>query len=160
MDDPYWTHDTLLFDGTFRLFRNQKQHVRGKIHVVGEPYDFNSFGHSLERSSLKNPQGKRVYVFMRPYIEQPNLVMSFAVQPKHYHDAGTILGKTTGTQVEGFRHHEIGNAQAWYYPEDRVLVLWECFLDDLTRDRPLREDANMRALCVEGNQSCQNGPLL
>ena len=49
-----------------------------------------------------------------------------------YADAGTILGKTINSRVEGVRHHDIGNAQAWYYPEDKVLVLWECFLHDFT----------------------------
>jgi hypothetical protein len=42
--------------------------------------------------------------------------------------------------------HEIGNAQAWYYSEDKVLVLWECFLYHFTRDYPLLKDRNMPQL--------------
>lgn len=31
------------------------------------------------------------------------------------------------------RHVEIGQAQAWYYPSERLLVLWECYLFDRWR---------------------------
>jgi hypothetical protein len=140
MEDTFWTHDTLLFVGSFKYYRDKKQEVRGKIHISEEQYDFHSFGHSLERSYLTNRKGTRSYLFMRPYVQQPNIVVSFAVQPKHYADAGLVLGKTTGSRVEGFRHDEIGNAQAWYYPEGKILVLWECFLYDFLRDVPLRKD--------------------
>ena len=146
MEDPFWTYDTLLFEGTFRYYRDKKQPVRGKLHISEEQYDFNSFGHSLERSYLKNPKDARIYLFMRPYVQQPNIVLSMAVQPKHYADAGTIFGKTTGARVKGFRHDEIGNAQAWYYPQDKILVLWEYYLDDFTRDVPLLKDTNMTHL--------------
>jgi hypothetical protein len=143
MEDPYWTHDTLLFEGTFRYYRDKKQPVHGKIHISEEDYDFHSFGHGLERSYLKNRKGMRTYFFMRLYIELPNIILSMAVSPKQYTDAGTILGKTTGSRVAGFRHDEIGNAQAWYYPQEKVLVLWECYLDDFTRDASLLQDQNM-----------------
>lgn len=35
--------------------------------------------------------------------------------------------------------NEFGRAQAWYYPQDDILVLWECYLNSLIRsgDRPL-----------------------
>jgi hypothetical protein len=64
-------------------------------------------------------------------------MMTLAVNPKYYADSGTVLGKISGTHIEGFRDVKIGNAQAWYYPDDRVLVLWECFLHDFVRDLPL-----------------------
>jgi hypothetical protein len=64
MDDPFWTHDTLLFAGSFKYYRDKKQEVRGKIHMVGERYNFNNFGHSLERGYLNNPKGERVYLLL------------------------------------------------------------------------------------------------
>ena len=146
MEDSFWTHDTLLFEGRFNYYHDKKLEVRGKIHVAGEQYDFHNFGHSLERSYLKNPKGRRAYHLLHPYVLQPNIVMSFVVQPKHYADLGTILGKTTDSRVEGLRHHDIGNAQAWYYPQDNVLVLWECFFHDFVRDVPLLQDRNMANL--------------
>jgi hypothetical protein len=149
MEDAFWTHDTLLFEASFKYYRDKKQLVRGKIHLAGEQYNFNSFGHSLERSYLNNPKGQRMYMLMHPYVVQPNIVMSMVVQPKHYADAGDILGKTIDSaRVEGFQHHDIGNAQAWYYPEDKILILWECFFHDYARDLPLLKDANMSQLWI------------
>jgi hypothetical protein len=91
---------------------------------------------------------------LHPYITEPNLVMSVALypKPKHYADAPSAIGETTGTRVEGFRDVKIGNAQAWYYPEDKVLVLWECFLDGFVRDLPLLEDPNMAHLWTSFEQ--------
>jgi hypothetical protein len=146
MEDSFWTHDTLLFEGRFRYYHDKKQEVRGKIHLAGERYDFKSFGHGLERSYLNNPKGQRVYLLMHPYIVQPNIVMNITIQPKHYADAGTILGKSIDSRVAGLRHEDIGNAQAWYYPEDKVLVLWECFFHEYARDVPLLKDTNMASL--------------
>jgi hypothetical protein len=147
MDDPFWSHDTLLFEGQFKYYRDKKQQVRGKIHLVGERYDFNNIGNHLERSYLNNRKGQRIYLLMHPYVVQPNIVMSMVVQPKHYADAGDILGKTMGSaRVAGFHHHDIGSAQAWYYPEDKILVLWECFFYDVARDVPLLQDTNMAGL--------------
>jgi hypothetical protein len=148
MEDPFWTHDTELFEGTFRYYRNRKQEVRGKLHESKETYDFHVFGHSLERDSLTSTKGTRSYIMLHPYITEPNLIMSVALypQPKHSADAPAAIGETTGTRVEGFRDVQIGSAQAWYYPEDKVLVLWECFLHDFVRDAPLRKDPNMAHL--------------
>ena len=39
---------------------------------------------------------------------------------------------------------QIGNAQAWYYPADRTIVLWECYLHKFARDHSLLEDPNMK----------------
>lgn len=69
--------------------------------------------------------------------------MTVAINPRHHADERQILSKTTGTRVEGYRDVKVGSAQAWYYPEDRVLVLWECFLDSFVRDVPLHKDPNM-----------------
>jgi hypothetical protein len=146
MEDSFWTHDTLLFAGSFKYYRDKKQEVRGKIHMVGERYNFNNLGHSLERNYLTNLKGQRIYLLMHPYVVQPNIVMNMVLQPKHYADAGDIIGKTISSRVEGVRHHDIGNAQAWYYPEDNILVLWECFLHDHVRDFPLLKDTHMAQL--------------
>jgi hypothetical protein len=41
---------------------------------------------------------------------------------------------------------QVGNAQAWYYPSDKTIVLWECFFDDRFQKHPLPEDENMQKL--------------
>src|SRR5205823_6371851 len=53
---------------------------------------------------------------------------------------GEVIGKP---HMQGFREFQVGNAQAWYYPADKAIVLWECFLYDDFRKHPLAEDINM-----------------
>ncbi len=50
------------------------------------------------------------------------------------------------TEQKGMRQHEIGNAQAWYYPADRLIVVWECFLEASFRQHPFAEDEYMLKL--------------
>jgi hypothetical protein len=38
------------------------------------------------------------------------------------------IGRVIASDVTKLQELEIGNAQAWYYPTERALVLWECFL--------------------------------
>lgn len=52
---------------------------------------------------LTTRQGKRLYVLLHPYVIEPQLLMTVAVDPKRYADAGEVLGKTTGTRVEGYK---------------------------------------------------------
>jgi hypothetical protein len=40
----------------------------------------------------------------------------------------------------------LAKPRAWYYHEDKILVLWECFLWEFVRDKSLRADTNMRQL--------------
>lgn len=146
MEDSYWTHDTFLFHGTFQYYRQESRPVRGKLHVSEESYDATS---SLEREYLTLTRGRRSYVHLQPYVIEPELVIGVALSPKtakQYADTPESIGTTTGTRVTGYRDRQIGNAQAWYYPEDRLLVLWECLLDEFVRDVPLREDTHMSAL--------------
>jgi hypothetical protein len=96
MDDPFWTHDTKLFEGTFHYYHDKKREVHGKLHISEEKYDFNEFGHSLERYALKSAKGSRTYILMQPHVREPNVYMTVALNPKHYADMGQVLGKTTG----------------------------------------------------------------
>jgi hypothetical protein len=41
---------------------------------------------------------------------------------------------------------QVGNAQAWFYHEDKTIVLWECFFDHKFRKHPFAADTNMRQL--------------
>jgi hypothetical protein len=48
MEDSFWTHDTLLFAGTFHYYHDKQREVRGKLHLSEEEYKFHEFGHSLQ----------------------------------------------------------------------------------------------------------------
>jgi hypothetical protein len=42
--------------------------------------------------------------------------------------------------VTNLQERELGNAQAWYYPEEKALVLWECYLfEPFRKDNPLKD---------------------
>jgi hypothetical protein len=40
----------------------------------------------------------------------------------------STIGQVKGSDLGGTRQTQIGNVQAWYYHQDQILVLWECFL--------------------------------
>jgi hypothetical protein len=62
-------------------------------------------------------------------------------------DQDEAIGKTIGQpKQEGFREVQVGNAQAWYYHEDKTIVLWECFFDSRFHKHPFQEDMNMQNL--------------
>jgi hypothetical protein len=53
-----------------------------------------------------------------------------------------VIGEIVDSHWAGMRHVEIGQAQAWYYPAERLLVLWERYLFDHWRlADPVRDPA-------------------
>ena len=51
-----------------------------------------------------------------------------------------------GSTWEGMRHREVGQAQAWYYPADRVLMIWECFFLDAYQEPKPQRDMSLSTL--------------
>ena len=143
-DDDYYTHDTPLFIGRFPYYRHEPRMVQGKAYIAEERY---SWGYK-EIIPLSTKQGTRHYVHLKPYVLEPQVFMTIGLypQPKHYADQDNAIGEVLKTDVKGMRQHELGNAQAWYYPQDKVIVLWECFLDASFRTHPLAADTHMRQL--------------
>src|SRR6266568_9153377 len=145
-DDDYWTHDTALFIGTFPYYRNDPRMVQGRIHVSEEHFSNSSVNEIIPLSTKK---GTRQYVSMQPYVLEPELFMTVGMypKPKQYADQDEAIGEVLSTQVKGMRQHQIGNAQAWYYPADKTIVLWECFFDSQVRSiQSLTEDTHMPKL--------------
>jgi hypothetical protein len=144
--DTYYQEDMPLFKGVFNYFRDSNTSrpvpVRGKIHSSHEHYSDIHF----EIVPITTPKGERTYVNIHPYVEEPNIVLTVGMPPHGYADSNAI-GKVQSARVEGLRPIEIGNIQAWYYPADTTLVLWECYFHQSFReDTPLMEDTNMRRL--------------
>lgn len=129
-EDDYWGHDVFL--GELQLGRETSA-VRLRVHVADEPY------HLREALfPLAHPTGARTYVHAQPYVLEPQIALSVGLYPTP--DRTGAIGEVVDTAWEGMRHRDIGNAQAWYYPADRVMVLWECFLTDAVRqDDPLAD---------------------
>lgn len=144
-EDDYWTHDTPLFIGKFPYYRNDPRMVQGRVHVSDEKFWYEK--HEIIPLNMKRGEtGKRTYVMMHPYVLEPEVFMTVGMypKPKQYADQDEAIGEVLSTQVKGMRQHQIGNAQAWYYPADKTIVLWECFLWDFIR--PLGEDPHMNTL--------------
>jgi hypothetical protein len=118
--------------------------VQGKIHLSDEHY---SWGYH-EIIPLGKRAGIRRYVNMHPYILEPEVFVTVGMyqKPKQYADQDTAIGEVLSSNVKGMRQHEIGNAQAWYYPDDKLLVIWECFLESSYRRHPFKDDLYMSTL--------------
>jgi hypothetical protein len=124
--DTYWQEDVGLFTGIFPYYRNKPKQVRAKIHMSREQYDCGQ----MEIVPIEPHRGERVYVMLHPYVEEPNIILTVGLHPpKHYADGGTTIGKVQGATVQGFRQIQVGNCQAWYYINSKILILWECFLE-------------------------------
>ncbi len=148
MQDDFWTYDAPLFDGEFAYYRNQPRPVRGKIHVSEEPYELMGTSEQDIRP-IPTQRGRRTYIMLHPYVFEPILTLTVGLykKPKRVADMGEAIGETLGQpRQEGVREVQIGNAQAWYYHEDHILEVWECFLWEGFRSHPLVDDPHLRKL--------------
>lgn len=81
--------------------------------------------------------GRRHAPLLRPAPLRPiTVTVGLAPAPR----PGGAIGEVRSSEWAGLRHEELGQAQAWYYPEDRLLLLWECYLLDRFREDDPRAD--------------------
>jgi hypothetical protein len=142
--DEFWTHRQELFTGTFRYYRNRPKQVYGRFHVSKERYS----ERRDEIIPLSQAAGTRTYVMFHPYVLVPNMTLTIGLypKPKEYADMEPSIGEVLSSESKEWREEQIGSGQAWYYQEDRILVVWECFLWEGFRSEPLSRDEHMRAL--------------
>ena len=129
----------------FPSYYTKPQEVVARIHKSKEKYH----GTSSEIVPLKHMKGERVYVMMQPYVQEPIVTLSVGLyaKPKKYADQESPIGQAIGQpKIEGFREAQVGSAQAWFYPEDKTIVIWECFFDARSRRHPFSTDRNMQKL--------------
>jgi hypothetical protein len=144
-EDEFWTELLPFFTAQFPTYYRKPQQVHGRFHTSDEHYT----PWRREIIPLSARKGERTYVMMQPYVLQPELTFTARIYntPKHYADQESPVGEVSGRpQMQGFREFQLGNAQAWYYPADKAIVLWECFFYDDFRKHPLAEDTNMQNL--------------
>ncbi|MHB8645468.1 MAG: hypothetical protein ACYDAR_06740 [Thermomicrobiales bacterium] len=139
---PYWAADIGLFEGRFRSTRDEPRIVRARVHTSEETYDQQS--DDREIVPLATPRGTRTYVHLQPYLAFPDIRLTVGLSPSPR--AAGAIGEVIDAEEVGVRQQPVGKAQAWYYPADRTVVLWECFLESPYRALPLTEDGNMRRL--------------
>ena len=146
MSDNYWTLDTSLFEGTFRYFGREPVQVGGKIHTQQERFyqrDINQEITPINISVEPGTKAYRTYLHMKPFVLIPDIILTVGLYRDPRPDGA--IGEVIGAQERKMKEVEIGNAQAWSYP-DGTLVLWECFLHDFVRIHALPDDPNMAAL--------------
>ncbi len=130
--DEYWTDDLSL--GEVALPREISV-VRLRWHQSEERIRDHE-----ELLPLEHKTGPRFYIHARPYVLEPAITLTVGLYPTST-ETGAV-GEVVGSEWEGMRHREVGQAQAWYYPLDRLLVLWECYLFDAwCRDDPVGDPA-------------------
>ena len=147
--DPFWTHETPLFNAAFRYYRNEPRPVRGKIHTSEELYRLEPYEQDIR--PIETLRGTRTSIMMHPYVFEPILTFTVGLYKKSkvYADQEAAIGETLGSpKQEGVRDVQIGSAQAWYYHEDKTIEIWECFIDSRFRfqKHPLASDPHMQKL--------------
>ena len=144
VEDDFWTERLPFFTAQFPSYYRKPQQVHGRVHASNERY----FDGSHEIIPLTHRHGQRIYVMMQPYVLEPKLTLTVGLysKPKKYADQDSPIGEVIGSNNEGYREIQVGNAQAWYYPADKTIVLWECFFEERFRKDPLPEDLNMQKL--------------
>jgi hypothetical protein len=142
MTEQYYTLDTSLFDGQFRYFGKDPVQVRGKVHQSEEQYSLRKAETDIE--PIQTLRGTRSYIHCKPFVLVPDIRLTIGLYPTSTGEGA--IGEVLEAHERKHREIEIGQAQAWYYPQDGVIVLWECFLHGFVRDKPLLEDPNMSDL--------------
>ena len=129
-DDAYWSHDLLL--GEARI-GDKVSLVRGKFHVTDEAYRDH---HRL--LPLTHAQGERTSVQAWSYLLEPAATLTVDLSPSP--NTSGAIGEVADASWTGLQHRRLGAAQASAYPADRLLMLWECVLDDWVRqESPLTD---------------------
>ncbi len=134
--DPYWQEDVAL--GEAPVYR-QLHTIRARMHTATE-----RFHRHHELVPLSETTGERIYVHAKPYILVPDITLTVGLyrQP----DPHGAIGAVTSSAWEGMRHEDIGTCQGWFYPTDRLVMLWEAFVEDRFRQEDPREDPAMLAV--------------
>lgn len=135
-EERYWEEDVEAGEA---LIQGRRHTVRLQVHATAEAYPEREILYTLDHKS-----GERDYVLAKPYILVPNAVLTIST------DSGLSPGGSVGRVVsgawEGMRHRDIGHAQAWYYRQDRVAVLWECYLFGGVRGEQPQTDRTLLTL--------------
>jgi hypothetical protein len=112
-----------------------------KAHISEERYHRSE---GAEIIPLHEKSGTRIYVMARPYILEPDYTLTVGMYPRPAER--NAIGEVLATEWRGMRQREVGQAQAWFYPSARTLVLWECFLEAWCRHEDPRTDETLHAL--------------
>ena len=121
---PYWTGDIGLFEGRFRATRDAPVIVRARIHQANERYTAQDIHPAIVPVAPRD--GSRTYLHMQPYLLIPDIHLTVGLFPTP--QPSGAIGAVVSAKETGMRREQIGTAQLWHYPADRVAVIWEAYL--------------------------------
>ena len=139
-EHDFWTADLPLAEGRFH---QEQTAIRVKLHESWEPYSRTA---GPEIIPIHRPRGQRLYILARPYVLEPDARLAVQLYPYPTPGDRGAVGEVVQAAWHGLRQRDVGSAQAWYYPDEAILVLWEVLLAH--RDRPPvpEHDTNLCAL--------------
>jgi hypothetical protein len=126
--------------------------IVGRIYLYGSGYLLGMQGHVApgpyrdrrDLVPLRHTTGTRDYVLVHPYILLPTFAAPRSLLDTRVSGIGN--GYRQPPSPETCRRERIGDGQAWYYREDRTLVLWECMLFPRHRKPSPDQDPNLHVL--------------
>jgi hypothetical protein len=118
--DSYWQMDLSLGEGVFSTMPHA---LRMCLNVGTERYDGRR-----EIVPISQPEGERSAVHARPYTLLPTGLS------RRLGWLGTILRRVTKANWERLDSEELGDCHAWYYHQDRLLLLWDCLVSEPAKD--------------------------
>jgi hypothetical protein len=131
---PDWQLDALI--GEVDFYR-ERWSLRLKAHLTDQPYGRSAAAGLLPLSAT---HGTCTAVDARAYILVPDITVDVALGPAE--GATDSLGTVTASDWHGMKAAHVGEATAFYYREDRVLCIWEAFLEDEYQIGEASDDAN------------------
>ena len=118
--DDYWNNEEFIGRLLFPP-RDDEREVFFLWHQSRERY---GRGHRELGLTLKEP-GERNYIHVKACFYSPNIVLTVALKPPIQTDSGEDIGEVVGVRNKGQLRHDIANLQAWYYGNEKTLMLWE-----------------------------------
>ena len=124
--DPYWQIDLSLGDSVFSTelpSSRVRRGIRILLHVGTERY----FGRQ-EIVPITQPEGDLTSLHARAYT-----LVSHGLS-RRLPVLGTLLRGVTKANWEQMDSQTLGDCHAWYYHQDRLLVLWDCLVSEHATD--------------------------
>ena len=140
--EPYWQEDLVL--GNIELGGSLAD-----LHLVVHR-GWEAYTRHQELIPLDHAAGRRLYVHGRPYVVEPDLTLTIAVDPVPRENGHRErIGHVETAMWGRGRRQVVGNAQGWCYPRDATIVLWECILEGAYR-QPVPAQDPLLALLWQG----------
>lgn len=90
-------------------------------HQSRERYD----RHHREIGIQLTRAGERDYVHVKACFYVPRIILTVGLTPPINTELGEEIGQVLDAQQEGHDRHFIAGLQAWYYGDEKTLMLWE-----------------------------------